>query len=143
MDLNDLVKFLIERKQKLVLQERVAMGLAKHSINSQIQVIESILIFVSRNKSKEVVNMEELELSLEEARSIDELTPRRSNNQVTKAIIKLVNGLKPGTFRPVDTKKFKGRSIAAKVYVMKKKNMLPEDISVITRGTELFIARKK
>ncbi len=144
MDLDAFIKYLIERKDRLVQQERMAIGKAKLSINAQIQVFESILIFVVRNKTNREATMEELELSLDkEARSLDELKPRRSNNEVTKAIIRLVDSLKPGTFKKVTNEKVKPRSIAAKVYVMKKKGILREDISVVTRGSELYISRKK
>lgn len=144
--IEQLIKFLIDRKVLMLQHERVAKGRAKIAITSQIQVIESVLTFLSQNKNQEGenINMDTLKLTLDrEAKSLDELKPRKGQGEMTEAILKIAEGLPPGTYKQINTKEVSGKSVIAKIYFLKKQGKLPESIAPLTRGKDVFIARKK
>jgi len=88
--------------------------------------------------------MASLQLSLEkQARPIDELPTRMHSSEVADALIELAEKLKPGMYVPLNAPNVKPRSVVAKLYALKKKGRLPDNIVPITRGKEVFIARKK
>ncbi len=88
--------------------------------------------------------MAPLQLSLDkEARPIEEIQARKGSGELATALKDLAESLKPNTFKQINTENVKARSIAAKIYFMKKHNQLPESIRVAQRGKNIFLVREK
>ncbi len=149
MDLEAFIKYLIERKDRLVQQERMAIGKAKLSINAQIQVIESILIFVNRNKTNREATMEELELSLSEAISIEEIRSRQrrrsGGSSVVQAILRIIKVIPEGKGKLVDVPGYNKRTVASTVHKLSKSGVLPSNITIMTAagGKEVYVVKEK
>lgn len=137
-----LKEFLIERKFKMLEYERRATKSAKLSINAQLQVFDVILAFLSSNQTEE--DMAKLQLTLDkQARPLEELKPRQENADLTEALLELAETLKPNSYKqlnlPADMKM---RSVTAKIYALRKAGKLPDNIKPLTRGKEVYLARK-
>lgn len=147
--IEQLIKFLIDRKALMLQYERVAKGKAKISMSGQIQVIDSILVFLSQNKNaKGDINMESLKLSLDKTNelSIEEIKARqnrRSGSTLTKAIIELVAALPEGKGRIINGTGVNKKTVAATVSRLTKRGVLPKNIAVMTAqsGKETYIVK--
>lgn len=62
---------------------------------------------------------------------------------MTEAILKIAESLPAGTYKQINTKEVSGKSVIAKIYFLKKQGKLPDEIAPLTRGKDVFIARKK
>ncbi len=144
VDKDKLREFLTTRKFALLQNDRVAKGAAKQAIIGQLQAIDSMLIFLTT--SQEAHDMDALKLSLDkQAKPLEDLAPRTRSSGLTEALTELVSSLKPGTYRQIDTREVKPKSIVAKVYALKKTGVLPKDVYPVTRkgGAEVYIAKAK
>ncbi len=141
MELKD---FLIERKGKLLVSEAIAKGKAKTALTSQLQVIDSILIFLSTKQTED--DMAKLKLSMDSAAiSLDDLKPRARESKVIEAILEFVENLQPGQAKPIDAPGISKRTVLSTVYALKKQGRLPENIIPISRnnGKEAYIGKAK
>lgn len=134
--------FLLERKWKLLEMEKRATRSAKAAILGQIQAFESILIFLTT--LQEASDMDALKLSLDkQAKPLADLAPRQHSSELTQALLDLADTLKPGTYKQINTQEVKPKSIVSKVYALRKTGRLPEAVVPVTRGKDVFIARRK
>jgi hypothetical protein len=141
-DTKQLRAFLIEQKGRLLEAEKRAKGTAKAAIVGQIQAFETLLFYFS--KKQEERDMEELKLSLEEqAKPLSELKGPQEDNGLTKAIVELAQKLKPGTYLPLNGPAVKGRSVQSKIWALRKKGVLPQEVVPMQRGKEIYLAKKK
>ena len=138
----DLKHFLIETKFKLLDMERRATSWAKDAITSNIQLVDSILIFLSTKQAEE--DMAKLVLTTEkQLRSLEDLKPRQENAELTEAILEVAEKLKPGTYLPLNNlpAEIKLKSVSSKIYGLRDAGKLPISIKPIQRGRELYLAK--
>jgi hypothetical protein len=142
MTIQALTEFLIARKMKLAEGERLAKGKAKMALLMQLQVVETILIFLNQKERDDL--MEKLELSLDkQAILLSTLKPvRKSTDDTIEAVKELLKTIPPGHGKPLNGPNIKPKSMAAKLYRLKKAGLLPPEMMITTHGTTIYIGRK-
>lgn len=145
MDIKKFIQFLLDRKLALMNQEKIAIGSAKHSISDQIQWIETILIFL--NKEKGEMDMEKLGILLNEKMvTMDEIRSRQrkpKDTGLSKELIAIAEKLEPGKGYHLDTQTHKSKSLITKIYSLVKKGRLPAGISAMTAGPDVYLVKGK
>lgn len=89
--------------------------------------------------------MAKLVLTLDkQAKPLEELHPRQENAELTAAIIELADSLKPNSYKALNNlpEDVKMKSVTAKIYALRKAGKLPASIKPLTRGNEVYLARK-
>jgi predicted HTH transcriptional regulator len=140
----ELKELLIEQKQQALEREARSTGRVKDIMTAQIQVFDIVLMFLHTKQTEE--DMTKLKLTLDaQATPIEELAPRRPNDhRLTDAIFDLVKKLKPGTKFPLNNLgDIKAKTISSKIYSLRKKGHLPDNIGPIKRKNEMYLAMFK
>ena len=139
MIIDEMVKMLAERKQRLMQQEAMAKDVAKMSITNQITIIETILIFVHKAKKGETT-MADLELSLDDQMiPIEDLKTRKAKGGLEDKILELAQKIPNGVGQKVILGKYKPTTIAAKIYHMIESKKLPAHFKPIHQDKVLYL----
>lgn len=149
--INTFIQFLGNRKNQLLIRERIAKGSAKRSISDQIQVLETMLVFLNQQKlNLGDIDMEKLNVLLDgQFLSIEEIKARQRKQQdsgLTKEIMIAAElaqkNPNAGGFA-INTEKYKGKSIVTKISTMRRTGKLPDYIKTMTAGSAVFLVHKK
>lgn len=140
----ELKQILIEFKDGLYKSlDRAVHRRVKEIIEGQIQILESILIWIVTNEKRGVIDMEGLKIGLGKTVKLSDIKlPMRS--KLDQAIIEEASYLKDlGDARPIDISKVNVTYFINRVYHLAKDGKIHPDAKPIKAGGEIYIALKK
>ncbi len=86
--------------------------------------------------------MDELNLFLDEKAAPLKPLTRQKNNPLTLLLIKVANEMPPNSERLLNPKIIKPSSAATKVSVLRKKGLIPKEVTTSQSGKELKLIRR-
>ncbi len=142
IELKTLITFFVQRKMKLLEQEKNSRGTAKNSINSQMQLIEELIIFLNKRNTGEL-NMDELDLFLDEkAVPLAKHRGTRKNSALTELITKVAHAMPPMSERRLNPAKIDAAKLASKLSILRRRGVIPKDVTISQAGKDLWLIRK-
>lgn len=141
IEIKALIKFLYERKLKALEKEKFAKSQARAAITNQIQLIDELLVFLSKQQGE--LNMEDLDLFLDEKiQPLGEMTQSRELSKVTQLLMQKANSLPPKSKVQLNPKALAPTTASTKVSILRRKGLIPKDVTTSAPKGELWLIRK-
>lgn len=108
-------------------------------INGQIQVLEQILVSITKGETD--MNKLQNELVSQVVR-LDDIQMRRRSSELEESIVAIVTSLKPGEAAKMNADKIKYGHLSTKISQMKKDKKLEDNVHVVKRGDISYLLKK-
>lgn len=131
----------VEREQ---IYRRATHKTVKLVLDSEIRLLDTVLIFLGKLEKQGDTTMADLKLALSENKILlEDIQHRRSSSELETEIKQLADNLKPGQAMSINPERIKYGHFATKIYQMKKAGKLGEEFAPMKRGPQIFLARVK
>jgi len=118
-------------------------ALAVARLDSQITVLETLLLWVTDAEKREIVDMEKVTRNLvAQVVKLTDVTPRARQSEIEDSILETPRRLQKGDAALIDPNTIKFGHFSSKVYALKKKGTLPPDIVVMKRKDKFYLAKQ-
>ena len=118
--------------------------IAQAYINSKIEVLESMVVFLDKSIKEGEIDMKKLKTEIKTigSGSLEDLMIATRGGQVEPRLLEIAKGLKPNTYEAIDPQTISWAHFSGRVYAMRKRGQLGEDYLPVKRGDKFFLVRR-